>query len=66
MLTAEETAERLQVSSSTVKRWLRNGELAGFKLGGKLWRVEEEELQKFIATSKNKTSDDAAHKAEKM
>ena len=52
LLTPEEAAERLQVSLSTVKRWLRSGELNGVKPGGRLWRVEEEALQQFIADSK--------------
>ena len=51
LLTPEEAAQRLQVSISTVKRWLRSGELKGVKPGGRLWRVEEEALQQFITAS---------------
>lgn len=51
LLTPEEAASRLQVSLSTVKRWLRNGDLKGVKPGGKVWRVEEESLEQFIAAS---------------
>ena len=51
LLTPEEAAERMQVSLSTVKRWLRSGELKGVKPGGRLWRIEEEALQQFIADS---------------
>ena len=51
LLTPEEAAEQMQVSVSTVKRWLRSGELKGVKPGGRLWRVEEEALQQFITNS---------------
>ncbi len=51
LLTPEEAAKRLQVSHSTIKRWLRNGDLKGVKPGGKVWRVEEEALEQFIADS---------------
>ncbi len=51
LLTPEEAADRLQVSLSTVKRWLRNGNLKGVKPGGKVWRVEENSLEQFIAAS---------------
>ncbi len=51
LLTPEEAADRLQVSLSTIKRWLRNGSLKGVKPGGKVWRVEEKSLEQFIAAS---------------
>ncbi len=53
LLTPEEAATRLQVSLSTVKRWLRSGTLKGVKPGGKVWRIEEEVLEQFIADSHN-------------
>jgi len=53
LLTPEEAAKRLQVSHSTIKRWLRNGDLKGVKPGGKVWRVEEDALEQFITASAN-------------
>jgi len=47
MLTPREVASELKVSEKTVMKWLRKGTLKGTKLG-KLWRIKEEELQKFI------------------
>ncbi|PKM47876.1 MAG: DNA-binding protein [Firmicutes bacterium HGW-Firmicutes-8] len=43
----EEVAEILGVKAETVRTWLRSGKIKGTKLG-KLWRVKESELQKFI------------------
>jgi len=38
LLTVREVAERVGVSRRTVYEWLRSGELAGRKFGGR-WRV---------------------------
>jgi excisionase family DNA binding protein len=38
-LTTAEVAERLRVSPKTVRAWLEQGELRGFKLPGGEWRI---------------------------
>jgi len=48
MLSPEEVAERLSVTPNTVRAWLREGMLKGAKLGNKIWRISEEELQAYI------------------
>jgi excisionase family DNA binding protein len=50
LLTVREVAERLRSSPETVRRWLRQGKLRGFRPGGtKLgYRVAEAELERFI------------------
>ncbi|MDP9471600.1 MAG: helix-turn-helix domain-containing protein [Chloroflexota bacterium] len=49
MLTVDQVAERLQVNEQTVRRWLRQGQMAGIPFGGRTgWRVAEEELQAFL------------------
>jgi len=50
LLTVREVAERLRSSPETVRRWLRQGKLGGFRPGGtKLgYRVPESELQRFL------------------
>ena len=55
LLTVREVAERLRSSPETVRRWLRQGKLRGFRPGGtKLgYRVSESELQRFIASSQS-------------
>ncbi len=51
LLTVREVAERIRSSPETVRRWLRQGKLRGFRPGGtKLgYRVPEGELQRFLA-----------------
>jgi len=49
LLSPEEVAERLGVTPNTVRTWLRDGSLKGIKLGRKIWRVNETELQKFLS-----------------
>ena len=53
LLTVREVAERLRSSPETVRRWLRQGKLRGFRPGGtKLgYRVPETELVRFINRS---------------
>lgn len=48
ILTADQIADRLNVSRESVYRWLRSGKLIGFKAGF-LWRVTEEQLQDFLS-----------------
>ncbi|GBD21844.1 hypothetical protein HRbin28_02308 [bacterium HR28] len=49
-LTVEQVAERLQVSPVTVRRWLREGLLAGSRLPGKAgWRISEQDVERFLA-----------------
>jgi len=44
----EEVAEKYNVSGVVVRKWLREGKLKGFKLGGKIWRIPETELEHFV------------------
>jgi excisionase family DNA binding protein len=57
-LTVDEVAERLRASKTTVLRWLRAGELRGYRLGGtKLgWRVAESDLAAFVAARRARTA----------
>ena len=53
LLTVREVAERIRSSPETVRRWLRQGKLRGFRPGGtKLgYRVPEAELERFLSAS---------------
>lgn len=48
LLTAQEVAALLRVDEATVRRWLRDGELVGLRVG-RAWRIPESELQVFLA-----------------
>jgi excisionase family DNA binding protein len=54
LLTADEIAKRLRVSLETVRRWLRSGELRGFRPGGTKagWRVRESDLAEYLRDRK--------------
>lgn len=47
-LSTKEAAERYNISPVTVRKWLTEGRLKGKKVGPKLWRVSEEELERYI------------------
>jgi excisionase family DNA binding protein len=49
LLTADAVAESLDVSSKTVRRWIKSGDLPAYRLGG-LVRVSEADLIRFLAT----------------
>ena len=48
LLNLEETAELVGRSVSTVRTWLNTGQLGGFKLNGRSWRIRESALRNFI------------------
>lgn len=45
--TPDEIARKLKVSEQTVRRYLRENKIKGFKLGNN-WRVKEKDLLEFI------------------
>lgn len=49
-LTTDEVADRLGVSAQTVWRWIKQGQLRGFKPGGKHYRIRQEDLDEFLAS----------------
>lgn len=50
LLTVQEVAERLKMNPETVRRWLRQGKLRGYLLGGDRsgYRVATDDLDAFI------------------
>jgi excisionase family DNA binding protein len=47
LLTLSEAANLLQVSTRTLQRMIRGGELPAFKVGGQ-WRVRETQLRQWV------------------
>ncbi len=59
LLTSAQVAGRLQIHERTVTRWLRDGDLRGFKLG-KEWRIAPADLQSFMDKHANQPLDTAS------
>lgn len=47
-MSPDQVAERLQVSTKTVGRWVKSGDLIAHKFGGQ-WRIADGDLAVFIA-----------------
>ena len=47
ILTVRQIAEKLQVNTETVYRWLRDNKLSGYR-ANRLWRVSEQDLEAFL------------------
>jgi excisionase family DNA binding protein len=52
LLTPEETAVKLRVSSKTVRDWLREHKIEGLKIG-RQWRVKEEVVEEILQKGLN-------------
>jgi excisionase family DNA binding protein len=49
LFTVGEIAAHLRVNEFTVRRWLREGRLRGFRLGGPSgWRIRASDFERFI------------------
>ena len=55
LLTVQQVAARLKMNPETVRRWLREGKLRGYLLGGDRagYRVAEQDLEAFIRSRGN-------------
>ena len=47
LLTIQDVADRCQVATKTVRRWIDGKELAAFKLG-RQWRISQKDLKHFL------------------
>jgi excisionase family DNA binding protein len=47
LLTLEDAARRLNTSTFSVRRWIREGKLTGIKIGQE-WRIDPADLEEFI------------------
>jgi excisionase family DNA binding protein len=55
LLKLDEIVAELRVDPSTVRRWLRTGQLKGYKLAGNRtgWRVRRIDLERFVESRSN-------------
>ena len=49
LLTTETVAKVLLVKPDTLRGWLRTGKIKGVKVGNRLWRVRESEMEAFLS-----------------
>jgi len=47
-ISTKQAAEKYNIAQVTVRKWLLEGKLKGKKVGPKLWRISEAELDRFI------------------
>ena len=52
-----EISQLLKVSEYTVAQWLRAGKIKGTKIGGKFWRVRDDDLRMFIKKGEQNRAD---------
>lgn len=50
LLTPEQAASRLAVSSRSIREWLRVGKLKGVR-AGRLWRIRDRDIEEFLEHS---------------
>ena len=47
LLTIKQTAKHMQVSTKTIRRWIKSGDLVAHRFG-RQWRISKTDLQTFI------------------
>jgi excisionase family DNA binding protein len=47
-ITVDEVARELRVSPKTVRAWLGEGKLRGFKVSHKVWRIQRQDFERFV------------------
>ncbi len=52
-LTVEEAAEKLKKAPSTVRAWLIAGELRGYRLNHREWRVPRASVREYVERQRN-------------
>jgi excisionase family DNA binding protein len=59
LLTVEEIAERLNLSTETIRRWLRSGRLRGIRIGARRagWRIPERDLAAYLRDQMSMTEE---------
>ena len=58
-LTVEQVAAELDRSPSTIRGWLGSGELSGYRLNGREWRVPRAAVREYLDGQRNGTGKEA-------
>ena len=60
LLTVPEVARRLRVTEQSIRNWLREGRLRGYRPGGTKagWRIRTTELERFLAEREGRAAPD--------
>jgi excisionase family DNA binding protein len=64
-LTVEEVAQQLRMSPKTVRAWLVQGRLRGFKLTPKVWRIRREDFQAFVTAAERQAAQHDPERSER-
>jgi excisionase family DNA binding protein len=64
-LTVEEVARQLRVSPKTVRAWLVQGRMHGFKLAPKVWRIRREDFQAFVTAAERQAAREDIERSER-
>jgi len=48
LLSVQETATRLHVSRQVIYRLMKSGSLKGMRIGKRLWRIPEKDVEQFL------------------
>jgi len=65
MIGIKEAKRRLNISDSTIRRWIKDGVIPHYKLGGRL-KFKEEDIDAYIAANLVKTKSEALPTEEPM
>ena len=52
-LTPQEVSELLQVSVQTVRRWIKEEKLPAYKVGPRMWRIRQIDLDTWLEQQKS-------------
>ena len=63
LMTVEGVARQLRVSPKTVRGWLVQGRLRGFKLTPKVWRIQREDFQAFVSAVRRQAAESLGRSA---
>lgn len=53
LLTTGQAAERLNVTPGTVRNWIKQGVIKGRKVGPKVYKIEEKEVERLLCNLPN-------------